>query len=324
MIRPKCADSTNVCKLWNMCESVPQVQELFAHDGPGSILPVGGRLFGADADMILSRLYVEFANKFKLLERQKVAIESRRIRMSSQKVEFLESPVRIFIFGFSRGAYIARMLSHIIATCGVPRDGKVAKKVIKQWRKGDASKSTLDTFRREKILSDPICVEYVGLWDCVRAGIKKVRSTDYHFLDDRVVACRHAIAANEYRCKFSVARIHSECAKEMVFPGSHCDVGGGYRHYNAIADVTLAWIANEGIRRGLLTQEKCLLSEELVVQNAMIHDSTKERIAGLPLYGFSRIKRRHLYGTPRHECMKYKHIIQRERVLLRNLKEENR
>ena len=319
IVSPAKNSSSNVCKLWNKCLDDKDKQILFSHDGPGAVFPLMGRLIGLDSNKILIRLYQEFAQNFKLQQRQKLAVESKRNRLSKTRISILESPVKIYLFGFSRGAYIARMLAHIISVCGVPRDAKIAKSVFSSWRKGPAGMQALVNFRREKILSEPIDVEYMGLWDSVRAKIRKVKNTDYYFLCKGILECRHAIAANEYRARFSVDRIYSEHAKEMVFPGAHSDVGGGYKHYQAIANVSLAWVANGAIRRGLLLKEQRFLSEELDLNQAMIHNSMLDRMGAFSW----RMRRRYLWGIPRHNIMQYYKEIRRERLIRKFLDEDH-
>lgn len=170
------------------------------------------------------------------------------------------STTEIFIFGFSRGALIARHFA--------------------QW---------LDKLG--------IIVRYLGLWDTVDSTLGlDVKET----LPENVSKARHAVARDEKRKFFSYVPLKSgkyNTATELLFPGSHSDVGGLYEDDHQVADVALAWIA-EGARKGSMRLKsgiKCL--QKLNKKTAKLHDSHKmannlwgffdkatRRVAGLRLH----------------------------------------
>ena len=126
---------------------------------------------------------------------------------------------KIFLFGFSRGALIMRVFAEWLCQRGFP-------------------------------------VEYMGLWDTVDSTVG-IDGEDYVELPSNVKFARHAVARDEQRKFFGylplrVEKVEGvERVEELVFPGCHSDVGGLYDDNHAIADVTLDWILEPAVKRGL-------------------------------------------------------------------------
>ena len=84
--------------------------------------------------------------------------------------------------------------------------------------------------------------------------------------------------------------------EEVVFPGSHSDVGGLYDDNHAIADVTLDWILEPALERGL----KLLVGQRTADNGQrpyVIHDSLKEPTNG---WGIFEPVKRLLEGVKKH------------------------
>jgi uncharacterized protein (DUF2235 family) len=141
---------------------------------------------------------------------------------------------RIYLFGFSRGAYTARCVAHVLELAGVPTaDGAdplsleptalrgVAKAGVKAlYARGlpvqnlERRKRTLDAFRA-RYHSAQAAPYFIGVWDTVAAlgwahfALSNLRRTlpflsadyDMHFVPD-VPFARHAMAIDEYRKDF--------------------------------------------------------------------------------------------------------------------------
>ena len=138
---------------------------------------------------------------------------------------------RIYLFGFSRGAYIARCVAHVLELCGVPTtqsDGtalslkpgdlrRIAKQAVRVlYRFGMPTKDNekrqkaVDAFRATH--SSHVGVEigalpyFIGVWDTVAAiGWKRFFpkwTYDLHYPRD-VAFGRHAMAIDEYRETFA-------------------------------------------------------------------------------------------------------------------------
>ena len=223
---------TNVGRLYDLLvENGNQRINLEAGPGTRAFRRLGGTFFGADAMSIVNHHQNWFLNH--------APKQDRTVGVPPI------GAVKIFLFGFSRGALIMRVFAEWLCQRGFP-------------------------------------VEYMGLWDTVdsTAGIK---GEDYIELPTNVTFARHAVARDEFRRFFNYLPLRhsnnqtfeqSNNVEELLFPGSHSDVGGLYDDNHAIADVALDWILEPAIERGL----RILHSPPTpsTYTSLLIHDSLKE------------------------------------------------
>ncbi|HCE46432.1 MAG TPA: hypothetical protein DET40_23050 [Lentisphaeria bacterium] len=158
--------------------------------------------------------------------------------------EFNHEDNRVFIFGFSRGAYTARLLSHLIDWSGVPKRSKDCEEGVSRF----LERQPADDLRRSGGFFD-IHVEMVGVWDAVKTALLG----DYN--DSRlpltVAAGYHAMAIDEKRAAFPVLRWESDGrVKQMWFAGVHSNVGGGYAD-SGLSDIALQWMIYQARDHGL-------------------------------------------------------------------------
>lgn len=245
-------------------------QRVHLENGCGAQDAFFGRLVGSDAVDIL-------LNHYKWL---------------AQQGAFRRPDADIFIFGFSRGALVARVLADLICNVGVPVDAYDARRVLKYYR--SRYHEALQALRKEKRLSEPFRVKYLGLWDSVDSTVG-IRGEDYVKLPALVECARHAIARDE--CRRFFRPLSCEGAEEAVFPGTHSDVGGTYPDNHVIADLALGWIANKGVEKGLRLKDGVVFDENVDLSKAVIHDSLEE-----PTNAWGRLEpvRRVLDGIRRH------------------------
>ena len=237
---------TNVGRLYDLlAENRNQRINLEAGPGTHAFRHLGGTFFGTDAMSIVNHHQNWFLN------------HAPRT-----------GELKIFLFGFSRGALIMRVVADWLCQRGFP-------------------------------------VEYMGLWDTVdsTAGIK---GGDYIELPSNVKFARHAVARDEFRRFFNYLPLcagnrtieqseQSNNVEELVFPGSHSDVGGLYDDNHAIADVTLDWILEPALSRGLKTSQTSQTPQ--TSQTYLIHDSLHEPTNG---WGLLDPVKRVLDGIRRH------------------------
>jgi uncharacterized protein (DUF2235 family) len=245
-------------------------QRVHLEHGCGSGHRLFGRLMGSDAVNILISHYEWLA----------------------QQGACRHKDAEIFIFGFSRGALIARVLADLVSGTGIPVDAYDARRIFKYHRSGYAE--ALAAFRREGRLSEPRKVRYLGLWDTVDSTVG-IRGEDYEKLPAGVEHARHAVSRDERRRFFSPLRCVG--AEELVFPGTHSDVGGTYPDNHVLADLTLAWVANRGVELGLRLRSGVEFSEDVDLSGAVVHDSQEE-----PTNAWGRLEpvKRILDGIRRH------------------------
>lgn len=178
---------------------------------------------------------------------------------------------RIYLFGFSRGAYTVRSLCGLINNCGIVKraDARLVQTAFNHYkRKGDAyapSGKVSVAFR--KAHSHPSReVYFVGAWDTVGAlgmpfSVMGLFNSDDEFYDTKlgsnVRIARHALAIDERREDFAptlwLPREGLDL-RQLWFAGSHGDVGGGYPADDngfLASDVPLNWMLDEAAQAGL-------------------------------------------------------------------------
>jgi hypothetical protein len=179
----------------------------------------------------------------------------------------------IFLFGFSRGAFVVRSLAGMIGAVGMMRKDEMAR-FAEVWNWYCLGK---DTRQRETLnqLSPhrhrDVDIECIGVWDTVGAlGIPGTRlcAQAFEFHDTALGAhVRHAfqaLAIDERRGNFqaavwvpfdrtrrrrgvAVAATEPEhdgpqqVLNQMWFPGVHSNVGGGYPQHG-LSDSTFLWM----------------------------------------------------------------------------------
>lgn len=139
---------------------------------------------------------------------------------------------RLFLFGFSRGAAIARTLANTIEKRGIP---KSLTAVFSKNPNGPDAVSALSDSETDR----PLNVHMFGVWDTVpRFGITgfgnlfKDLSTPGNLLS----AC-HLVAIDERRKPFTPRLLEpGPNVEEIWFPGVHTSVGGGYMRPTAAGD----------------------------------------------------------------------------------------
>lgn len=192
---------------------------------------------------------------------------------------------KIYIIGFSRGAYTARALAGLIAAKGLLakkfNQGEAASydMAIRAWysyRAGINQTSyqnrlqnlftaftSIKNYFLQNTLSDSdfipdIPIEAVAVWDTVGAlGIPDFEFEDnraeirdgFGFADNvlnaKVKLGLHAVSLDEMRLLFTPTLWEKrDGIKQVLFAGSHADVGGGYKEAG-LSDSALKWMIDE-------------------------------------------------------------------------------
>lgn len=170
---------------------------------------------------------------------------------------------RVFLFGFSRGAYTARAVAAMLHSVGLLRPGaeNLIHYAIQYWRRNFGSKSVggklCDEFKRT--LSRPCPVHFIGVWDTVGSVgfINNFRTYPYTYRNPSVKHVRHAVAIDERRACFQqnlmAPAFTNQDVKNVWFAGVHADVGGGYpADESGLAKICFAWMMREAEEAGLL------------------------------------------------------------------------
>jgi len=171
---------------------------------------------------------------------------------------------QIYLFGFSRGAYTVRALAGLLDWFGILRQ-EHANVVPYLWLLyGDEDESTATRNTRKQIatgiktdFATPAEVHFLGAWDTVSSfGWRwRMQSLPGTASAPGVHCIRHAVAVDERRSPFVqnllLPREGRDCV-QMLFPGAHSDVGGGYSPAEGgLAAQALHWMADEATKAGL-------------------------------------------------------------------------
>lgn len=194
---------------------------------------------------------------------------------------------KIFLFGFSRGAFTARAVSGLVNLFGIlkphhepliPTLLRIYFANIESSAHGDPRKDLIEKERfRERLAIEgqsPTRTHFVGAWDTVDSvGLFffKKRITSHKVFDrhTNINHVRHALALEENRWAFKprVYELDGELRpdqsfKQVWFAGAHSDVGGGYAPDiggTSLSHVALHWMVAEAADVGLRLQPHALI-----------------------------------------------------------------
>ncbi len=204
-------------------------------------------------------------------------IEGRGINRQIRRVYgFLASRYRpgdrIFLFGYSRGAYAVRSLAGVIDRVGLlkaehatERNIQIAYRHYRRATCGSAHRAFVKRF-----CHDAAPIEMVGVWDTVKAlgfrapviwrWAERAHRFHDHTLGPGIRHGYHALALHETREAFEpvlwdTPDDHPGHVEQLWFRGSHGDVGGqlaGYLPARPLANIPLTWMLEKAEASGLV------------------------------------------------------------------------
>lgn len=261
-------DRTNVIKLFATLVHEPARQVTYYHPGVGTMEPPGaltkfsravtkvlGQAIGYGLESDIRDAYVFLMNHFKEGD-------------------------RLFMFGFSRGAYTVRAVASLLHMYGLIRPGNeslvpyairmmmaitnIQEKAAAESPELAAKLETYFSLARE--FKDHFCLPcspyFVGVWDTVSSvgWIENPVRLPFSANNPDIQIGRHAIAIDERRAFFRTNLWRPQAAggpkdiKQVWFPGVHCDVGGGYPEAESgLSKIALEWMLREATAAQLLT-----------------------------------------------------------------------
>lgn len=182
---------------------------------------------------------------------------------------------RIYLFGYSRGAFAVRSLAGLIDRIGLVRPRFATERMIRQvWRlyQTDPHGPHAQAFART--FCDPgVEIEMVGVFDTVKAlgwrlpflAARSDRETAFHslHLGNRVRRGFHALALDETRTAFEPVLWDSRPdwkgqVEQVWFRGCHGDVGGhltGFSPARGLSNIPLVWMLENAEACGLALPE---------------------------------------------------------------------
>jgi uncharacterized protein (DUF2235 family) len=231
------AQNTNVVRLVQLLERNPVTQRLYYDPGVGT-LPEPG-VWSAVGKRISEIYGLAFGR----------GLSWKVQEAYSYLMDFWEPGDKVLVFGFSRGAYSARVLAGMLHTLGLlPRGNhnlvpyvmnlygamRGEKSGPKQWTAlCERFRWTFARVVPEEEQQRHFHVHYLGLWDTVSSVGWVWDPAKYPFTacNPSVHAARHAISIDERRWFFRQNRMKKAPGQqldELWFPGVHSDIGGGY------------------------------------------------------------------------------------------------
>jgi uncharacterized protein (DUF2235 family) len=238
------ATNTNVVKLYAMLDRARNDQLSYYQPGIGTMPPPG--VWGRFKRWFITRL--DLAIAWLLSEH---VTDAYRFLM-----RYYQEGDRIYIFGFSRGAYTARAVAAMLYKVGLLTQGNE-----------DLIPFAWDMFKRErdeklhggfkKTFCRPVQVHFLGLWDTVSSVGWALAPQHLPYTENNpgVDMVRHAVALDERRAYF-VQNLWGHIPADVTqiwFPGVHCDVGGGYpENESGLSAIALKWMVGEAQAAGLI------------------------------------------------------------------------
>ncbi|WP_010138377.1 DUF2235 domain-containing protein [Oceanicola sp. S124] len=178
---------------------------------------------------------------------------------------------RIFLFGYSRGAYAVRSLAGVIDRVGLVRGPRATERNVRQayrlYQEG-GSDEAVRAFHEKNCHGD-VQIEMIGAFDTVKSlGLRlpllwKLAEVKHafhnHALSDCVKSGFHALALEETRQVYAPVMWRSEPGwqgrlEQVWFPGTHGDVGGqlgGFTEARGLSNLPLVWMLGQAEFRGL-------------------------------------------------------------------------
>ena len=184
---------------------------------------------------------------------------------------------KMYLFGFSRGAYTVRSLAGLIRNCGVLRKAEAGRlpEAYRMYRRNDAAPDSEEAKTLRSAYSREATIEFIGVWDTVGAlgiplrGLSKLTAHRHEFHDVELSGyvkhgC-HALAIDEWRRPFRPSLWQAQpkpgqIVEQVWFSGEHSDVGGSGNP--ALGKPAFAWMKERASDAGLVLDETTIFTPD--------------------------------------------------------------
>ena len=153
---------------------------------------------------------------------------------------------RIYMFGYSRGAFAVRSLSGIIDCVGLLRSELTTTRYVDRvWRRYRGSRRSEDV--KSRYCHGDVKINMMGIYDTVSAlsvnlpWVAQILPDNYSFhnhrMSDCVLAVYHALAFDETRAPHKI--------EQVWFSGSHVAIGGifwGHEIARPLSNIPVIWM----------------------------------------------------------------------------------
>lgn len=182
---------------------------------------------------------------------------------------------RIFLFGFSRGAYSCHVLGWLLHDVGIPLKYDFAENIAYAYV--DKNMSRLSALQEESGIIAAPQIRMMGLWDVVTAPLDFKRKYHNEEKPPNVSSVFHAMSADEIRKFFPVMQYKKAKVRNIHqewFSGVHGDVGGGYADDCRLSDIALNWMQCHAYEQGLGFVEKPKPMSDFDFKKLIVHDES--------------------------------------------------
>lgn len=174
-------------------------------------------------------------------------------------MENYEEGDRVYLFGFSRGAYTVRALAAMLHMYGLlPPGNEGLVRYIARMFRGQNRQTFALAAKFKATFSGPCQVHFLGVWDTVSSvgWIYNPVKLPYTTMNPDVSLVRHAVSVDERRAYFRQNlfgnSVDGQDVQQIWFAGSHSDIGGGYLEpQSGLSKITLEWMVQEAAAAGL-------------------------------------------------------------------------
>ena len=222
---------------------------------------------------------------------------------------------KVYLFGFSRGAYTARALAGLLHGYGllcrgneshIPYAWQMYTEKVATQKELNAHTIVPDTTFRDTFSHRDFSIHFIGLWDTV-SSVGWI-TTPLRLLDmaqnSTIQRGRHAVSIDERRCFYqdnlwgkpiavdvpvvlrgkpgAASILAQQDLLQVWFSGVHSDVGGSYPQLESgLANITLKWMIDETRKAGAVFDEPRV---RMVLGTPGPGEPTAETTALAPLY----------------------------------------
>ena len=205
---------------------------------------------------------------------------------------------RIWLFGFSRGAFTARAVGGMVNMYGLvyPSGLSIVRTLVRTYfaeATPDRSDFAAEVMEHFSLGRAPL-IHFTGVWDTVESigltgGVAITNSSELEH--KRFVHVRHALSLHETREKyrpreytpphFTEEEEAFRSFKQRWFRGVHSDIGGSYAE-DGLSNITLKWMIEEAEARGLkFDSHKALVGDPKQAMHDQVLDSPYWLLTGL-------------------------------------------
>ncbi|CAE6442505.1 unnamed protein product [Rhizoctonia solani] len=154
----------------------------------------------------------------------------------------------VCIFGYSRGAFVARKVAGLLHRIGVVG---CESELLAQWQRREKPVP----WEQIRDTKHSVPVRCLGVWDTVGAIYSSPECEEKDLLgmpdselSPNVTLALHVLAYHENRKRFRVTLFQpneKSDLREIWFPGAHSDVGGGGEKPTDLPKISLIWMVGE-------------------------------------------------------------------------------